>query len=166
MRKLSLAALAVLALALPGTVAAQNPQATMTVTATVLSPLTVSVGQTLDFGDVLPGIAQSIASGDANAGRFEITGNPGSEVQLTFTALPANLTDGGNSMAITWSAGYGVASTSQDGTFTPAAGTAQYLEGATGNLFVFLGGAFTPATNQPAGTYTADVTLQVSYTGS
>jgi len=164
MRKLSFFTIAVFAFALPGIAAAQD--ATMTVTATVLSPLTVSVGPTLEFGDVLPGIAQSIASGDANAGRFDITGNPGSEVQLTFTALPANLTDGGNSIAITWSAGYGTATGTQAATFAPATGTAQNLDVTSGNLYVFLGGSFTPATTQPAGNYTADVTLEVTYTGT
>lgn len=163
MRKLALTALAAAALALPGTVSAQD--ATMTVTANVLAPLTVAVGQDLDFGDVLPGVTQTILSSTTGtAGRFDITGSGAAEVDLSFTTLPTDLSDGTNTMAITWNAGYGLTTTLQDAAFTPASGATTNLSG--GNLFVFLGGEFTPAVDQVAGAYTADVTLTVSYTGN
>lgn len=166
MRKLSLSALAVLALALPGAAAAQD-NATMTVTANVLGPINVAVQQVLDFGDVLPGVPQDIPSTDvANSGIFAVTGNAGSEVDVAFTTLPAVLDDGGlNTMTVTWSAGYGDLATAQGTAFTAGSGATTTLTGA-GELFVFLGGSFTPAVDQATGAYTADVTLTVSYTGN
>jgi hypothetical protein len=165
MRKLSLSALALLAIALPSAAAAQD-NATMNVTANVLGPINVAVDRALDFGDVLPGVAYDIPSSDVgSAGIFAITGNGGSEVDLEFTTLPAELSDGTNTMTITWSAGYGSSIGAQDAAFTPASGATTALSG-VGELFVFLGGAFTPAVDQATGAYDADVTLTVTYTGN
>ena len=45
---------------------------------------------------------------------------------------------------------------------TPSAGGTATLSG-TGALFVWVGAQVNPATNQPAGVYTASVTLTVTY---
>lgn len=164
MRKLALTALAAAVVALPGAVSAQD-NATMTVTATVLGPINVAVDQALDFGDVLPGVTYSVLSSDVgSAGRFAITGNGTSEVDLDLGVLPAALSDGTNDIAITWNAGFGATATAQDGSFVPASGATTNLVG--GALWVFLGGEITPAVDQAPGAYDADVTLTVTYTGS
>lgn len=167
MRKLALTALAAAVVALPNAVSAQGPNqnATMTVNAQVLGPLDVTVAQALDFGSVLPGVTYTVNSDDvANAGIFAVTGAGAAQVELDFGTLPANLSDGTNTIPVTWNAGYGAAATAQDNSFAPAAGATTGL--VSNQLFVFLGGEITPAPNQVAGNYDADVTLTVSYTGN
>lgn len=135
--------------------------------ATVLQPLVVTGANTLDFGNVFPGVNKSVAVTDATAGRFDVTGVASSNVELTFT-LPANLSDGGvNTMPITAWTGNHNGTNSPTGTgFTPSgAATAAALSGA-GALFVFVGATVQPAGAQVAGLYTGQVDLTVSYTGS
>ena len=143
---------------------------TVQATASVLTPLTVSTDlRALDFGDVFPGVNKSIAFGDATSGKWDIAGALGAEIQLTFT-LPANLSDGGNNLPISFGAtdaayfatdvvGSAVA-------FDPSAGSTENLDGAAGTGFVWLGGTVAPTPAQPAGVYSATVSLDVVYTGN
>ena len=99
-----------------------------------------------------------------------ITGQDGAEVQLTFTNLPANLTSGANSLPIVYgadAAAYHTSDAPGSGTsFNPAAGATTNLDAATGQLYVWIGGEVQPPETQPAGNYTATITLNVSYTGN
>ncbi len=160
--KLTLAALALSVLATAAQ--AQVNNASITATATVQQPINVSGFQSLNFGNVFPGVTKTIAASDGtNAGRWDVTGQASSLVNLSFT-LPANLTSGANLLPIANFTGvYNTAATPVGGTgFTPSAGAAPTLSG-TGQLFVWVGGQVTPASNQPAGVYTASVTLTVTY---
>lgn len=162
-----LLALTAAAFAVPAAASAQNA-ATIQAQAVVLDPITVTAVNNLDFGDVIPGFPVSIAPGDATGGVFQISGGTTAEVDLDFGTLPGVLNGpSGATMPIGFAAGdagYGPNSTTVAGTFDPGAGTQTNLS--SGALFVFLGGTVTPAAVQTPGSYSADVTLTVTYTGN
>ena len=136
---------------------------TIQATANVLTPLTVSTDlRALDFGNVFPGVNKSIAYTDATSGKWDIAGALGAEIQLTFT-LPANLSDGTNNLPISYSATDAVGSAVA---FDPSAGSTENLDGGAGTGFVWLGGTVAPTPAQPAGVYSATVSLDVVYTGN
>ncbi len=168
MMKRILAAAVVVALIVP--VSAYAVTGTINATANVLTPLSVTSNlRDLDFGDVFPGLNKSIAYNDATSGKWRINGEAGKEVQMTFT-LPANLSFGANTMPISFSATdaawYDADAVGSATTFDPATGGTEFLNGGTGEGFVWLGGTVAPAANQAAGVYTATVSLDVVYTGN
>ena len=156
-------ALALLA-AVPAAASAQTQSASIIATAVVQQPINVVGAVNLAFGNVFPGVNKSIAVTDASAGRFDVTGQASSPVLMSFV-LPANLTSGGNNLPIgTWTGHWNTANSPSGGTnFTPSAGTTNATFSGTGGLFVFVGSAVSPATNQAAGTYTGAVQLTVTY---
>ena len=94
----SKAALATLVLALVATAAvrAQGVNGSISATATVQSPITVTGAQNLGFGNVFPGVAKTVAYSDAtNSGQFSVTGQASTPVTYSFS-LPTNLTSSGN----------------------------------------------------------------------
>lgn len=143
----------------------------ITATADVQTPLTVTGSADLDFGTVFPGVNKAVAYTDAvNAGQWDITGEAAAEVTLEFTALPATLTFGANTLPIVYAvtdAGHNTTDAPGSATsFDPAVGTTTDLHAATGALFVWIGGTVQPPEDQAAGTYTATITLNVAYTGN
>jgi len=159
--KLSMA-LAALTLIGFGSVAAQN-NASITVSAQVQTPITVTAANNLDFGNVFPGVNKTVLVTDAAAGRFNVTGQASAPVSMTFV-LPANLISGGNTLPIgNWTGNYNTVAAPTGTNFTPsAAATAATLSG-TGALFVYVGAQVTPAVGQPAGNYTGTVQMTVVY---
>src|SRR5438445_10839491 len=104
----SKAALATLVLAV-GAVShrAQGVNGSITATATVQSPITVTGAQNLAFGNVFPGVAKTIAYSDAtNGGHFSVAGQASTPVTYSFT-LPTNLTSAGNNLPLGWWTGHG-----------------------------------------------------------
>ncbi len=94
-------------------------------TATVLSAVTVTAGNNLQFGNVTPGVAKTIGIADAGAGRFDVIKAANQGVTLSFT-LPTDLTSGANTLPIgSWTGGWNTSATPAGATtFTPsAAGT-------------------------------------------
>jgi len=161
--KLTLAALALTVLA-TAAVQAQVNNVSITATATVQQPINVSTGQSLNFGNVFPGVIKAIAATDGtNAGRWDVTGQASTLVNLSFT-LPGNLQSGANLLPIANFTG-GTNTVNNAATaagITPSLGGTATLSG-TGALFVWVGAQVSPAINQPAGVYTASVTLTVTY---
>jgi len=162
----SKAALATLVLAL-GAVAlrAQGVNGSITATATVQSPITVTGAQNLAFGNVFPGVAKTIAYSDAtNGGHFSVAGQASTPVTYSFT-LPTNLTSSGNNLPIaSWTGYLNTANSTAGGSaITPSATPAGATLSAGGALYVFVGATVTPPSNLPAGSYTGTVTLTVSY---
>lgn len=163
----SRAALATLVLAFVGTtmVRAQGVNGSISATASVQSPITVTGSHDLTFGNVFPGVAKTVAYSDAsNGGLFSVTGQASTPVTYSYT-LPANLTSGGNNLAIGSWTGYvnGANSTSGGAVITPSSTPAGATLSASGTLYFFVGATVTPPANQPAGSYTGTVTLTVSY---
>jgi len=157
--------LAALALSVLGTAAqAQVNNASITATATVQQPINVTGAQGLSFGNVLPGIAKTVLATDGtNAGRWDVTGQASSLVNLSFT-LPGNLQSGANLLPIAnFTGSYNTANNAAAATTFVASTGASPTLSVTGALFVWIGAQVNPATNQPAGVYTAPVTLTVTY---
>ena len=167
MYSVSKASLAVLALLLAGvaTTRAQGVNGSITATAQVQTPITVTGTQNLSFGNVFPGAAKAVAYTDAaNAGKFSVAGQASTPVTYSFT-LPANLTSAGNNLPIGSWLGYEntANSTSGGAAITPSGTPTSSTLSAGGALFFFLGATVTPPTNLPAGAYSGTVTLTVSY---
>ena len=144
--------------------AAQAQSANINATAVVYQAMTVTGARALDFGNVFPGVAKSIAVAAATSGRFDLTGQASANVNLTFT-LPTNLTSGANNLPIgTWTGCHAATSnTTGCTTFTPSGSATASAFSGTGALFVWVGGTVTPAANQAAGTYNGTVTLTAAY---
>lgn len=159
---------AALAVALSGmaTAAAQSSSGSITATAVVQAPLNVTSVNNLDFGTVFPGVNKTVLVTDASAGRLDVVGAASTPVNISFTALPTNLTNGGNNLPIGTYTGLVNASatcTSGGGSaFSPSAGTTATLNG-SGGLCVFVGATVSPPANIVAGTYTGTITMQVLY---
>ena len=171
MRTISKAAFAVALMAglATATAHAQNSDF-ITARATVLTPLSVVGDADLDFGNVFPGVPATVAVTDLTAGHFTVNGADNAGVDVTF-ALPTDLSDGGNLLPIaTWTGVHNTTNSAAGGTaFTPSAAVevSQLSTGATpGELYLFVGATVTPAATQPAGVYTAPVTMTVVYNGT
>lgn len=165
MKRLMQPSLALVALVagLMSSAAAQSNSGSITATAQVQQPVNVLGAVNLAFGNVFPGVNKAVLLTDAGAGRFDVTGQASTPVNLAFTSLPTNLANGGNNLPVAFSSGYNTSNSAAGATsFASGSGASTSLSG-TGALFVFLGGTVTPAVNQAAGTYTGTVTLQVTY---
>lgn len=167
MKKLLAGSMMVLALAAVANQAhAQSAQ--IGARATVQQALTITAVDSLLFGAAFPGTTRAVLASDAASGSWHLAGAANAEVTLSFT-LPANLTFGANNLPVTFgatAAGYNVLN-SRAGltTFNPSAVMLTRLNNATGNLYVFIGGSVSPVA-QPAGNYTAAITLATAYTGN
>jgi Flp pilus assembly protein TadD len=167
MRTISKLSLAVLALVVSGAAvqAQTSNNASVTATATVQTPINVVAAQQLNFSTVFPGVNKAMSPGDlVNAGRFDVSGQPGTAVTLSFT-LPASLSDGGvNSMPIdSYNAIRADNLAQASGTlFSPGPSNAAALSG-TGALYVWVGARVVPATTQVAGVYTGSIIMTVVY---
>ena len=144
--------------------AAQAQSANITATAVVFQAMTVTGARTLDFGNVFPGVAKSIAVAAATSGRFDLTGQASANVNVSFT-LPTNLTSGVNNLPIgTWTGCTNATNTTVGCTvFTPSAATTATAFSGAGALFVWVGGTVTPGAAQAAGTYNGTVTLTAAF---
>lgn len=175
MRAVSRPLFGLAALLLTGAASQASAQSTVNATATVASALTVTT-RDLQFFTVFPGVAKAVVFGDNTAsskiaGRFQIAAEAGSTVSLTWNTLPTNLISGSNQLPIsitgcsTTSAtavGCTANYTFTNGNITMPAGVA----GSTQNQYIFVAGTVTPGASQPAGSYSAAVTVTVAYTGS
>lgn len=141
-----------------------------TATATVLAPMVIVATTPLDFQQVFPGIAKSVAHTNASAGLFSMVGAPAKEVSMTFT-LPTNLTSGGNNLPVSFSSTDGakdalVTNQATATAFNPNTPGSLANFGAAGTLFVWIGGTVTPTVTQSAGVYTGSIVLAGIYTGN
>jgi hypothetical protein len=162
-------ALALIAGMTTATAHAQNSDF-ITARATVLTPLAVVGDADLDFGNVFPGVPATVAVTDPTAGHFTVNGADNAGVDITF-ALPTDLVFGANLLPIaSWTGVHNTTNAAAGGTaFTPSAAVevSRLSTGASpGELYVFIGATVTPAATQPAGLYTAPVTMTVVYNGT
>lgn len=147
---------------------------TVQATGTVLEPITVSNATNLAFGtSIFPGISKSITISDAGAAQFDIDGETGKEVSVTFSTLPQDLThdvDGTTTLPISFSTTDGGHNTTDDPgtatTFDPSAAQTTTLGATSGLLYVYLGGTVTPTSTQKSGAYSANITVDFAYTGN
>lgn len=162
--KVSAAVAASLSLA-AGRAEAQGVSGNIQALANVLSPITIAAGRNLDFGNVTPSVNKTVAVTDATSGRFDAAGQASANVDISFT-LPANLTGPGNLPIGSWTGCWNNSAASSGAGCTAIAnmaGNTAASFGAAGSLWVFVGGTVSPAAAQPAGAYSANVTLTLAY---
>ena len=166
-------ALWILALAAPPSEAQES--ATIQALATVISSLSITGENNLQFGNVTPGVNKSVDKSQPGfAGEWYITGTPGAEITLDFT-LPDSLllvADSTNGLRITFTStdasfddGSGGGQLAPTGTLDPNGLGTENL-GATGEMNVWIGGTVLPRISQTGGDYAEDVVLSVAYTGN
>jgi hypothetical protein len=148
--------------------AAQNT-ATASITARAqvsgIAPLTAAGVNDLDFGVVTAGTPKTPTSLAANAGRFNIAGEPSTPVTVSFTLPTVLSATGGATIPILFGPADGLLWNpypSSNTTFSPNAPFATSLDG-TGSLVIGISGTVLPAVGTVTGTYTGTVTLTVSY---
>jgi hypothetical protein len=155
-------------LAVAGMTGRAAAQATASITAmaavTGYAPLTAAGVNNLDFGAVTAGTPKAPTSLSANAGRFNLSGQVSTPVTVTFT-LPTVLSNGGNTIPVTFATTDGLLWTTYPTThttFNPNAPFFTTTDG-SGNLVIGISGTVSPPLATTTGTYTGTVTLTVSY---
>ncbi|HXC25291.1 MAG TPA: DUF4402 domain-containing protein [Gemmatimonadaceae bacterium] len=145
------------------TASAQN-SASATVSANVQQPITVTKTNDLSFGQVFPGLNNSVAVTASGAAAFSIQGQASANVNLTFT-LPTNISSSSNTLPIaSWVGLYNTTNSSASGTaFTPSTSATSATLSSGGALYVFIGATAQPSISQVAGTYTGTATMTVVY---
>jgi len=132
---------------------------------TGVAPLSASGVNDLNFGSVTAGTPKAPSSLAANAGRFNISGQPSAPVTVSF-ALPSVLDGaGGATIPITFGGTDGLEWASFPGTFTTFNPNAQHFTSlsASGNLIIGISGLVSPPLLTSTGTYTGTITLTVQY---
>jgi spore coat protein U-like protein len=129
-----------------------------------VAPITATGVNDLDFGIVLAGTPTSPTSLASQAGRWDITGEPGAPLTASLT-LPLTLDGAGGSIPISFSATDGLhwnpfPTTST--TFDPNIPYLTNLDG-SGNLTLGISGTVSPPAATTTGNYTGTITLTVSY---
>lgn len=146
----------VVALLLPGAAHAQTPPS-----------LIPEAGRHLDFGIVMSGFPQSVAPADSGAALWVFRGAAGAAVTLKFAALPAFLSLGAQTLAVTFDPASAAWNTTDDPAtavaFDPAVGTVATIGHRPNHLYVWLGGTAVPARSGTAGDYSATYTLDADY---
>lgn len=147
------------------TIATAQVTETTTVSGTVVTPITTTVSP-LALGEMIQEITTTIATNDAGAAEFVISGEPGKQVTLDFT-LDATITGVGNPIAVTYTGEQGTTAASATGTGNHDTSTqlTTNLEATSGDLYFWVGAAATPAVDQAAGTYTGNLQVDIAYTG-
>jgi hypothetical protein len=161
---------AVAALALLAAGAAQAQTASITATAIVAGPLTLTNTGNLDFGTVIPGTPRTIdPTISASAGSFSLGGGSNAQISLTWTfPQGAFLVDASaNPLPVTYTAVYNTASVQSGAGVLNLAGDTRRLSAPGGQGYVWVGGTVSPAAvGQAFTTYTATVQLSAAYTGN
>jgi len=130
-----------------------------------IAPLTAAGVNDLNFGVVAAGSPATPASLAADAGRFNISGQPTTPVSVTFT-LPTVLTGSGSAtIPITFGSTDGLLWAPYPGTHTTFNPNAPFFTttDALGNLTVGISGTVSPPVGSTTGAYTGTVTLTVAY---
>ncbi len=124
----------------------------------------------LNFQTVIAGFPTTVDWSSSRAARWLLLGQPGAEIQLDFITLPSTLQNGGYNMPVDYAGTDAVwtiiGGGATDHTFDPNVGTTARFANNSGLMWVYLGGTADPPPNQQAGSYSANVDLDVYYTGN
>lgn len=148
------------------TIATAQVTETTTVSGTVVTPITTTVSP-LDLGEMIQEVTTTVATNDAGAAEFIISGEAGKEVTLDFT-FDASITDGTNTIPVTYTGEEGTTAGSATGTGNHDTSTqlTTFIDGTSSELYFWVGAAVTPAVDQVAGTYSGNLQVDISYTGN
>lgn len=167
-RSLALAAaLLALTAARPRAAAAQARSGSVSVTANVGKRALVFGDADLAFGNIFPGVSKTVLPTDAAAGRFHVRLRSGDHVNLSFD-LPTQLAGpGGATLPIdSWSGLWNTTNSTAGATaFTPSPALTTIVIGPSAASYLFVGARVRPGAAQPAGSYTATITLTGAYAG-
>jgi hypothetical protein len=148
--------------------------------ANVLTGLSVTAVQDLDFGDVLQGVAKSVPNNDAaNSGVFRITGEPGAGISVYMT-LPIYLATATGDDRMDVAFGITDCSIDSTGNSDPSAfgdgwqdvnpyslpSTLTIGSAIPSQSAIFLGGRVIPSVDQTSGPYSGDIIVTVAYNGT
>ena len=145
-----------------------NAQPEIKATATVDASVNVSAVQNLTFGSLTAGATSDVQVGDADAGQFTVDGNSGS-VTLEFGfANGGELRGPGAPMPITFDgsdAAWGPNATTQTESWDPTTDKLGVDVAGSSNseVYVFIGGSVTAASDQLAGDYEETITLTATH---
>lgn len=133
-------------------------------------PLSARGLQDLSFGDLIPGVSTTVLPTDpVSAARIEIRGQGRSDVLVDFLLPPELSGGGGAAVPLDFPAGSGGYSRDESvegqTSFDPNSAPVVTLP-SNGRGTVFLGGTAAPPAATPAGTYSATLTLTLSYVGN
>jgi len=164
--------LLVVALGLPGRLAAQSGGTVSADAVVVTVGMTIATLQDLNFGTVIKGVPATVLPTAATAGAWQVTGSANAFVIISFT-LPTQLTNiqalPGSTMPISFSA---VAAVWRRATNNPVGGTIfNPATGAVGRfgpapnptMYVWLGGTVNPALTAKPGIYQGNVIVSLIY---
>lgn len=128
------------------------------------APITATGVNDLNFGTVFPGAVTGLTNVASQAGRFNITGEPGEPVSVTF-ALPVDLAGPGGTIPITFGNTDGLEWDPFPGASTTFDPNVPYLTALTGagTLTIGIQGSVSPPAGTTTGSYTGTITLTVSY---
>lgn len=152
---------------------AQSGSASATVTANVITPITIITTGSIDFGDivVMPS-PYEVSKSPGEGSRHEVQGNPNSSVTVSFNSVTLDnynwvLTHGGTNGTLTFIPE--VRHTGSDPNYTnpiivTSGGVYTLMNvGGIGKLYLWVGGSINIQANQPVGYYTGTFTINVAY---
>jgi len=164
--------LLVVALGLPGRLAAQSGASVSADAVVVTVGMTIATLRDLNFGTVIKGVATTVLPTAATAGAWQVTGSSNALVIISFT-LPTQLTNiqalPGSTMPITFSATSArwnrANNNAAAGTaFNPASGVVgRFGPPPNPNMYVWLGGTVNPAAAAKPGIYQGTVVVSLLY---
>ena len=131
-----------------------------TISATVISALSMTKSQDLAFGSIAQGTARTVAVTDASAAKFTIIGHASTPVTVSYTA-PANLTSASNTLPFSAIVRAHTADAPASSSALPSGGLIT-LNG-SGHGYVFLGGTLTASASQAVGAYSGSFSIRVDY---
>ncbi len=147
-------------------------------TATVLTMITATASQNLNFGQIFGGTPKSMGyNKDDSSAIFTVTGQPSAGINLELI-LPEylSLANGSARMPVIFSTTDAAIDTTTVTPSTVGAGNGWInrnphslpaaVVGSGGTTKLYLGGKVVPSVDQKAGSYSGDIVLSVSYTGS
>jgi hypothetical protein len=130
-----------------------------------IAPLTAAGVNDLNFGVALAGTPKTPASLSADAGRFNISGEPNTPVTVSFT-LPTVLTGAGSAtIPITFATVDGLEWAGFPGTHTTFNPNAPHLTSTdvAGSLIIGISGTVSPPVGSTTGNYSGTIVLTVAY---
>jgi hypothetical protein len=130
-----------------------------------IAPLTAAGVNDLNFGIATAGTPKTPGSPAADAGRFNVSGEPSTFVTVGF-ALPTVLTGGGGAtIPITFSSTDGLLWATFPGIFTTFDPNAPFATStdAAGSLIIGISGTVSPPVGSTTGNYSGTIAMTVSY---
>ena len=141
--------------------AQETAGASTTISAKVITALTITKNQDLNFGDVAQGQIKRVPIVSAKATKFTVLGEPSHNVTFTLMA-PAHLTDASaNTLPYTSFVNYNTVD--DPNASSDLADKATVPFSSAGALYVYLGGEVAASAAQARGAYSGTFTVQVDY---